>query len=155
MIIGGRHNNETFLFRYIDKKLKNILEFADKIDFKVLEDNTYEIDGKNLYYTIISYKTSKNTTEKYAELHRKYIDVQILLYGEEKFGYADISSIKKVYKEYDEKKDIELFSTVEDEEYFLLKPNLFAVFFPEDIHRPGLSTDSSRNIRKVVFKLAI
>ena len=105
MIIGSRQNIDSHIFRYITEKLRKIIEFADKTDFKVLEDNTYEIDGKNLFYILTSYRTSENIADKYAELHKKYIDVQILLYGEEKFGYADISSIKKVYKEYDEEKE--------------------------------------------------
>jgi len=155
MILGNRQNTEALFFRYIDGKLKKIIEFADKTDFKVFEDNTYEIDGKNLFYILTSYKTSEKIMEKYAETHRKYIDVQILLYGEEKFGYSDISSVKKVYKEYDEEKDIELYSVVENEDFFLLKPSMFAVFFPEDIHRPGLSTGASRSIRKIIFKLAV
>ena len=155
MIIGNRQNTDSLIFRYFDERLKKILDFAEKNDFKVLEDNTYEISGKNLFYILTSYKTADSISEKYAELHRKYIDIQILLYGEEKFGYSDISSVKKVYKEYDEEKDIELFSTVENEDFFLLKPSMFAVFFPEDVHRPGLSAGVSRSVRKVIFKLAV
>lgn len=155
MIIGNRQNTDSLIFRYVDERLKKILDFAEKNDFKVLEDNTYEISGKNLFYILTSYKTADSISEKYAELHRKYIDIQILLYGEEKFGYSDISSVKKVYKEYDEEKDIELFSTVENEDFFLLKPSMFAVFFPEDVHRPGLSAGVSRSVRKVIFKLAV
>jgi len=155
MIIGNRQNTDSLIFRYFDERLKKILDFAEKNDFKVLEDNIYEISGKNLFYILTSYKTADSISEKYAELHRKYIDIQILLYGEEKFGYSDISSVKKVYKEYDEEKDIELFSTVENEDFFLLKPSMFAVFFPEDVHRPGLSAGVSRSVRKVIFKLAV
>ncbi len=155
MIIGNRQNTDSLIFRYFDERLKKILDFAEKNDFKVLEDNTYEISGKNLFYILTSYKTADSISEKYAELHRKYIDIQILLYGEEKFGYSDISSVKKVYKEYDEEKDIELYSTVENEDFFLLKPSMFAVFFPEDVHRPGLSAGVSRSVRKVIFKLAV
>jgi len=155
MIIGNRQNTDSLIFRYVDERLKKILDFAEKNDFKVLEDNTYEISGKNLFYILTSYKTADSISEKYAELHRKYIDIQILLYGEEKFGYSDISSVKKVYKEYDEEKDIELYSTVENEDFFLLKPSMFAVFFPEDVHRPGLSAGVSRSVRKVIFKLAV
>ena len=155
MIIGNRQNTDSLIFRYFDERLKKILDFAEKNDFKVLEDNIYEISGKNLFYILASYKTADSISEKYAELHRKYIDIQILLYGEEKFGYSDISSVKKVYKEYDEDKDIELYSVVENEDFFLLKPSMFAVFFPEDVHRPGLSAAVSRSVRKVIFKLAV
>jgi YhcH/YjgK/YiaL family protein len=155
MIIGNKENLESISFKYIDKKIKNIIELSNKIDFKVLEDNTYNINGKNLLYNITSYKTSNDIAEKYAERHKKYIDIQLLLYGEERFGYSDISSIKKVFKEYDEEQDIELYQHIENEEFFLLRQNMFAVFFPEDIHRPGLSYGSPRNVRKVIFKLAI
>jgi len=155
MIVGNRHNTDSLIFKFIDERIKKVLSFAEKNDFKALEDNIYEINGKNLFYILSSYKTSEKISEKYAEIHKKYIDVQILLYGKEKFGYCDISSVKKVYKEYDENKDIELYSAVEDEDFFVLKPNMFAVFFPEDIHRPGLSAGIPRNVRKIIFKLAV
>ena len=128
MIIGNKETLESLSFKYIDEKFKKIINISNKISFNVLEDNTYEINGKNLFYILTSYRTSSNIAEKYAEHHKKYIDVQLLLYGEEKFGYSDISSIKKVFKEYDEEKDIELYQTIENEDFFLLRSNMFVVF---------------------------
>ncbi|HAJ95879.1 MAG TPA: hypothetical protein DCP02_06570 [Actinobacteria bacterium] len=49
---------------------------------------------------IATYNTSANIEEKPAEVHRKYIDLQYILYGEEKIGYADYRNPKISLKEY-------------------------------------------------------
>ncbi len=58
-------------------------------------------------------------------------------------------------KEYDAGNDVELFSRIEDESFFVLKKGMYAVFFPEDIHRPGLSNKETRGVRKVIFKIPV
>ena len=52
-------------------------------------------------------------------------------------------------------KDIELFKKVENESFFILKKDMYIIFFPEDIHRPGLSSTEMRGVRKVIFKILI
>ena len=36
-----------------------------------------------------------------------------------------------------------------------MRPGNFAVFFPEDIHRPGCADGQSGKIRKIVVKVAV
>ena len=52
MIVGNRHNTDSLIFKFIDERIKKVLSFAEKNDFKVLEDNIYEINGKNLFYIL-------------------------------------------------------------------------------------------------------
>jgi YhcH/YjgK/YiaL family protein len=58
-------------------------------------------------------------------------------------------------KEYDEGSDSELFKRIEDESFFVLKKGMYAVFFPEDVHRPGLTNKETRGVRKVIFKIPV
>ena len=104
-----------------------------------MDDGVFEVLDKSLYYFILTYRTVKSIEEKPAESHRKYMDLQYIIYGEEKVGYADYRSNKIIEKEYNKKDDIELFKKVENESFFILKKGMYVIFFPEDIHRPGLS----------------
>ena len=58
-------------------------------------------------------------------------------------------------KEYDADNDIELLKRIEDESFFVLKKGMYAVFFPEDVHRPGLTDKEGHGVRKVIFKIPV
>ena len=130
-----------------------IIEIIEKTDFTKKDDGTYKIDPEDFYYIITTYNTSNNIEEKPAEAHRKFIDLQYILYGEEKIGYSDYRNPKMQLKDYNEDNDIELFSRIEDESFFILKKGMYAVFFPEDVHRPGIINKEVRGVRKVIFKI--
>ena len=51
--------------------------------------------------------------------------------------------------------DMEFFSRIEGESFIILKKDMYAVFFPEDVHRPGISIDGTRGVRKAIFKLQV
>ena len=132
-----------------------IIEIIEKTDFTKKDDGTYKIDSEDFYYIIATYNTTNNIKEKPAEAHRKFIDLQYILYGEEKIGYADYRNPKMMLKEYDEGSDAEFFKRIEDESFFVLKKGMYAVFFPEDVHRPGLTNKETRGVRKVIFKIPV
>ena len=121
---------------------------------KKMEDGKYDI-GNNLFYILSTYNTSSNISEKPAEAHRKNIDLQYIIYGEEKIGYADIKNPGMSQKLYDEKSDAELFSRIEGEGFIILKKGMYAVLFPQDVHRPGISINETRGVRKAIFKLPV
>ena len=132
-----------------------IIDIIEKTDFTKKDDGTYKIDSEDFYYIITTYNTSKNIEEKPAEAHRKYIDLQYILYGEEKIGFADYRNPKMLFKDYNEDNYIELFSRIEDEGFFILKKSMYAVFFPEDVHRPGMTNKEGRGVRKIIFKIPV
>jgi len=45
--------------------------------------------------------------------------------------------------------------TVNEERNVPADPDKFFVFFPEDVHRPGLKVDSIAPVRKIVVKVRI
>ncbi|WP_405082335.1 YhcH/YjgK/YiaL family protein [Paenibacillus chitinolyticus] len=50
-----------------------------------------------------------------------------------------------------------MFEPAAEEERLRLTPGMYAVFFPEDIHRPGLRSgdgEPASPIRKAVFKIS-
>jgi len=155
-LITGKLSDSNLQIKYIENKnIIKALKYIENTNFSSFSDNIYELEGKNLFFILSSYKTVTSISEKQAEVHRKYLDLQYLLYGKECIGYANYSNIKKNSSEYDSDKDIELFESVENESFLTLTLGYYAIFFPEDIHRPGLCKDTPANIRKVVFKILI
>lgn len=40
-------------------------------------------------------------------------------------------------------------------DYFMMEEGVFAVFFPEDVHMPGISASDNTNVKKVVVKVKV
>lgn len=127
--------------------------FLKNSDFQKLETKRYDIDGDNLFATISEYKTKDPETTNY-EAHRKYIDIQYVISGEEIMNVAPLSTVKEVVTPYDESKDIE-FITVSSIVNHKASPSNFFIFFPDDAHRPGIKVGVNLPVRKVVVKLKV
>ncbi|MBN8585344.1 MAG: YhcH/YjgK/YiaL family protein [Ignavibacteria bacterium] len=115
------------------------------------EDGRYDVDGDNVFVLLSSYKT-KSPTEKMPEAHRKYADIQYLIYGKENIGYAHLNG-QKIIKPYSEEKDIIFYDEVSF--YFTLAAGSFAVFFPGDLHMPGIISGEPEEVKKVVVKVKL
>lgn len=91
--------------------------------------------------------------ENYPEAHRLHIDVQYLVAGEEVIGVATQPLTLPVHQPYDSERDIIFYQHAPDETQVRMLPGTFAVFFPQDIHRPNGSAGTPGPIRKVVIKI--
>ena len=60
-----------------------------------------------------------------------------------------------IAQDYDAERDILFYTDVQNEVELIMRPGNFAVFFPEDIHRPGCADGQAAKIRKIVVKVAV
>jgi biofilm protein TabA len=117
------------------------------------EDGKYAVDSDKIYYTIQRY-TTKPLNEGKLEAHRKYIDIQFLLSGEELLGYVPLKGLTTA-EEYNPQKDIAFFNTPKEITKVKLEPGLFCVLFPDDAHLPCRQLAGPAEVRKVVIKIKI
>ena len=66
---------------------------------------------------------------KKAELHEKFIDIQILLEGEETIHYGMVDSAREC-ETWHHEEDYRLCSTIADQQQVVLKPGMLAIFLP-------------------------
>ena len=147
MIIDDIKNFETYL--NLHKRFKDVFKFMRENKLSDLKKGCYEIDGKNLYVNIDEYQTK---TDSIPEAHREYIDIQIVLSGNEKIGYANYSNGTTEIT-YNAEKDIEFLKA--DCEYIKANNKKFFIFFPQDIHHPCITDEKPCSIKKAVFKIKI
>ena len=88
------------------------------------------------------------------ESHKKYIDFQLLIEGQELMETAHIQKIE-IKKQYDEDRDLIVFQESSELQLLKMKAWDYAVFFPEDAHRSTLQYLSETLVRKVVVKIPI
>ena len=88
--------------------------------------------------------------------HRDYIDVQIVVSGEENISVADLPDALDCTMEYDKGRDCVLYATASKIRSFDADSSAWFVFFPSDLHRPGVARDGVPSpVRKVVVKIPL
>lgn len=148
MIVDVLKNKE--LYYNVHGGFKAAFEFIEKAVTENYELGKYEIDGKNIYAMIQEYETKESGNW---ECHRKYIDIQFIVSGEETIGWNNISAIPEGVS-YNEEKDCSLFP-MECGTDVLMKDNMYCVLFPQDLHQPGMKYKTVGKVKKIVVKIAV
>ena len=131
--------------------IRKALRYLRDTDFTDKEPGCYSIQGDDIYALVQSIET-KTIDGKRPETHKEYLDVQYIICGEEKMGYAHLNEGITPAEE-NEVKDIAFFSEAPGEQFVICRDKDFCVFFPSDIHRPGCCVGQPSPVRKVVVKV--
>jgi biofilm protein TabA len=123
--------------------------FLREKDLATIKPGKYEIDGENVYATVTEGPTKEMDATNW-ESHRNYQDIQYLIKGQEKIGMAPVSSAT-VTKEYDAAKDLINYNTTG--KFYLAKPGVFFIMFPDDAHRPSVKVEGFNEVKKIVVKV--
>lgn len=127
--------------------------------FKFLSENNLNMlpcgriyVNEDVYVTVSIY-TTKKLENAYYESHKKYIDLQYLVSGEEYIGLTkkDFNSIRTPYNE---EKDITLYD-YNGGKLLLATPAVYFIFFPEDLHRPCINVNKNSIVKKIVVKIKL
>ncbi len=135
----------------ISENLKKGFDFLLNTNLSALETGRYEIDGTNVFALVSEYD-SKAHQDCRLEAHRDYADIQYIVSGREAIGYATLQN-QEVTTEYIPEKDIIFFTG--DTTPLILENGMFAVFFPQDVHRPCMQINGPEKVKKVVIKLKV
>lgn len=149
MIIDKLRNAKQYYG--ISKRVEKALKYLENTDLTKLEVGKYEIDGKNIFVMVSEYETKSIEQGKW-EAHRKYIDIQYVVSGKEKIGYAPIDEMKMKI-DYNEEKDVLFLEGTGD--YLSVNEGTFALFAPEDVHMPGINAKDLHHVKKIVVKILV
>lgn len=134
--------------------LQRAIRYVLKTDFSALKDGKYAIEGDKMYANLF-HLTSKSLEQTAPELHRKYIDVQYWISGQEQCGIAPAENVGTLVQQ-NEEEDLYLYNGVKDERFVYAWAGCIAIFFPEDAHRPGVMCGNEpQQYRKVVVKVSV
>ena len=147
----------------------NLLEFADQYNknkaywdraFAYLRDTNldtvasgkYYLDSTNVFVSVTENPTKDFESTKW-EVHRKYIDIQLIVKGKEKMGIAPFSKAA-VVEAFNETSDVGFYRVPEaDSKFYVAQPGTFLIFFPTDAHRPSIKVSGFEKTKKVVIKI--
>ncbi len=123
-----------------------------KQDLNSLAMGKYLLEGDHVFAMVSEYETKSPQDAKW-EAHRKYIDLQYVISGQEVIGVLPLEKTVDP-QNYNEQKDL-IFFGEQDGEFFTATPDCFFLFFPDDVHRPCMMIEQSESVKKLVIKIAV
>jgi YhcH/YjgK/YiaL family protein len=124
------------------------VSYLEGRELSALELGRIELKGEELFVSVAQTQP-KSRAEAKLEAHRRYIDIQIPLSGDETMGYTPLAACRPSEALYQADKDIVFFEGPA-QDYVTVKPGMFAIFFPQDGHAPGVTPTG---VRKIIVKV--
>ena len=139
--------NHIGRYRHLNGALDQAIDFLMTQDLGALPMGKTVVDGEKVYVNRFDYETGPRGI---TEAHFDYIDIHVVMEGEEKIGVADVSDLTE--------------NNRNEEEDFLgfegpfrsictMGPGDFLIVFPEDAHSPKLVSAAACKVKKVVMKV--
>lgn len=143
------HIQNAMQYHRLNDHLSIALEALKKPELLRAESGRYELQGDDVFALPQRY-TSKPHEQGKWEAHRKYVDVQYIVSGTETMGHALLSNMT-VTEPYSEEKDVLFLSGKGN--LVTLTAGMFTIFFPHDVHMPGLAAATPAEVHKIVIKV--
>jgi biofilm protein TabA len=139
-------------YRGITPLLDRGLDEMRRLAENPLVDGRHELAGQKLAAIFSSYQTEEPEKKPF-EAHRRFIDIQVVLQGQETLYWAPLLSLEP-RGAYSEADDIAFFAGPAGVAV-PLEPGWFTIQFPQDAHKPGCLRGSPSPVRKLVIKVAV
>lgn len=149
MIYDNLSNIE--LYEGLSSDIYDGLLFLKNAD-PVIAKGVYQLNPR--VKAIVSEYETKKVNEYGYEAHRRFIDIQCVLKGEETVRYLPIEMMSES-KPYSEEKDVAFYEAKNQAQEMIIGNGYFAIFFPQDGHMPQLCVDKPQMVKKVVVKVEI
>lgn len=148
MIIDSIENLDKYVS--LNPRFAEVVAFLKNNDWADVADGKHSIQGDDVFVNVTTMK-GKVPEEAGMEYHRRMIDVQVPINGDETYGYRPLSDLPPM--EYNEAKDMAILHGVFSQTFVRVKKGQFAIFFPQDGHAPGISELPA--LRKAIFKVRV
>ncbi len=116
-------------------------------------DGEIQIDGRQVYAGINTYPTEPAEQRRF-ESHERYVDVQALLVGAERIDVAPRRKLEPL-EPYDSQRDVAFHLAPPHFASLPMTPGAFAIFWPEDAHRPNCHLAGPADVKKCVVKIRL
>ena len=134
--------------------IAGICDHLNTLDLEALENGRHDLN-EQVYMNVMEFDTVE-ADSKQAELHHKYLDIQLLIRGEENVEVSATYPNLSLYDEYRDADDYQLTPQIENKSTVTLLPKMFAVFFPYEPHKPGCTVNGKSSfVKKLVVKVPV
>lgn len=130
---------------------EDIVKFVREFKNTDMQPGRYDIHGDDLFAAVSAYDTEPEEDRKF-ENHKKYIDLQLLVKGNEEIHWAPVEKLELISEEFSKGGDIAFYNG-ESYGYVLLSGDTCAILFENDAHKPNVMHKTAEKVLKIVFKI--
>lgn len=146
MILDSTQNAERYYA--LHPHFKTVFDYLRSTDVRTLEEGRHDIDGDKLFVNVSALEL-RPFDAAHLEAHNRYIDIQVVIEGEEHFGWSERRDCSKPEGSFDEGRDI-IFYGDKPQTFYTVCEGQFTILYPEDAHAPMLGKG---NVKKLIFKV--
>ena len=141
-------------FSYLDEVMRNGTTAWRRVH-ELTSGQSHKVELADGAFAIEQVYVTKPRGEGLFESHRKYIDVQVVIAGDEAMEVIDASRVT-VRTPFAEDRDLILYHDAADASVLRLLAGDAAIFFPIDVHMPSLQLHGKPVVvRKTVVKVPV
>lgn len=136
----------------LEKRCMEAVNYLAQLKIEDLTLGMHEVNNE-FFYNVQEYETTDEPNKLY-ESHRKYVDIQLLISGEEILQVTDIDRMQ-VAKTYNPEKDYILYKPSAISSGTILRPGSVMILYPKDGHRSMRFNSTGSLVKKIVGKVLI
>ncbi len=136
--------------------IREAIRYCRETDVSGMGESRIGLRGEELIVQICDRITGKKE-EKLPEVHSRYAELQFMAEGSEYMGFYPDRGDNRILEDCLEEKDTLYYqeNSLSEEVMLLMTPGTYAVFFPEDVHRPFCQVEAPARVKKIVIKIAV
>ncbi len=145
------HLSNASFYRSVHTGLATALDWLRDTDVARLSPGKIVIND-DVFALVQEYTTKPPARGKF-EAHQEYWDVQYVTSGEERMGWLNLSEAT-LSEPHSAERDIAFFTGAGS--FVRVPAGSFAIFFPQDVHMPGVSLNDEpgiETVHKIVLKV--
>lgn len=131
--------------------IRKALSYIYQTDVKNLPIGTSLMQEEGVFADLVAYKTQPYEPLGWVS-HQQHIAIHYLAEGQEYVGYSPID-LCIVHQKYDAVQDLSFWKVSGD--FIVLQKDMFAIFFPRDVHQTGILLKESMAVKKLIIKIKI
>lgn len=135
-------------------RIREAIRYCRETDVSGMGESRFLLDGDRLIAQICD-RVTEAKEKKLPEVHRRYAELQYMAEGRELMGYYPDKGDNEILEELLKEKDTIYYKENPDSEetMLLMTPGTYAIFFPEDVHRPFCMVEQPERVKKIVVKI--
>ena len=153
--VKNQVNSDKFkkAFEYLEQVFKEgTIENKRLSTMKIGAFEKVVLDEKN--FALEQVYDTKERKNCFFESHKKYVDVQFIVEGEEIIEVSDVNDMN-IDANYDSELDLLKYELASKASIIKLKKGDIAIFYPQDAHMPCVQSNNSQKVVKTVVKVAV
>ncbi|MGN0987547.1 MAG: YhcH/YjgK/YiaL family protein [Otoolea sp.] len=154
MIFGNIYAKETECA--YAAPIREAIRYCRDTDVSGMGESKFLLKGED-FIVLICDRVTEAKEKKLPEVHRRYAELQYMAEGSELMGYYPDRGDNELLQDCLEEKDTIYYKENPNsgETMLLMEQGTYAVFFPEDVHRPFCQVTEPERVKKIVIKIAI